>query len=140
MVICLIQLLTFSFSESNILQNFPLSVRKILVSEVSSFLLQPSTPLNLLSSRSHILWVLETCGQGFRLPIEEDEVISNVTELYRQWILDQKKRPPSMTKDFQFFLQIMLKQYSQLFQYRTDVVLEKHAHLCSNVLNIFQMI
>jgi hypothetical protein len=85
-----------------------------------------------------MLWVLETCGQGFRLPVEEDEVIQNVIELYKIWILDTKKRPIPMTKDLQFFLQFMLKQYSLLFQSRSgDSSVDRHASLCSSALNIF---
>ena len=117
--------------------NFPLSVRKILVKEVTDFLVSPSANPGLLSSRSHIIWVLETCGQGFRLPIEEADIIQNVIELYRQWILDPKKRPAPLEKEFQFFLQIMLKQFSQLFLFRSDGVAEAHAQLCSAVLNIY---
>ena len=54
--------------------------------EVSSFLLSPMSA-NVLISRSHVLWVLETLGQGFRLPIEDADSIQNVIELYRQWFL-----------------------------------------------------
>ena len=77
--------LSFSHTppESNILKGFDYEVRRILVKEVTSFLLNPSTSTNVLSSRSHVLWALETCGEGFRLPVDDDDIIQDVTELYR---------------------------------------------------------
>lgn len=126
--------------ESNILKGFDYEVRRVLVKEVVTFLLNPSTSTNVLSSRSHVLWALETCGEGFRLPVDDEEIIQDVTELYRLWIMDPKRRPPPITKDFQFFFQIMMKHFSLLFKYRSDSVVERHAQLCSTVLNIVLLI
>ena len=132
---------SLQFLESNILTHFPLAVRTVLVKEVAEFLLSsPGASHSLLVSRSHVLWVLETCGQGFRLPIEDSEIIQLVIDLYRQWILEPKRRPTPVEKEFQFFLQIIIKQFSQLFAFRSELVVERHAQLCSSVLGIYQSI
>ena len=123
--------------EANILLNFSLPVRKVLVKEVTDFLLSPSTPGNVLSTRAHAIYALETCGQGFRLPIEEADTISDVTELYRIWILEPRRRPAPIDQEFQFFLQTMLKHFSLLFASRSDAVVDRHIQLCNSVLDIF---
>ncbi|CAG8704250.1 4444_t:CDS:1, partial [Scutellospora calospora] len=55
---------------SNVLAKFPLNVRKVLISEITQTLLQAHDP-NLLSSITHVKWVMEAIGQGFALPFEE---------------------------------------------------------------------
>jgi len=123
--------------EANILLNFSLPVRKVLVKEVTNFLLSPATPGNVLSTRAHAIYVLETCGQGFRLPIEEADSIQEVIELYRIWILEPRRRPAPIDQEFQYFLQTMLKHFSLLFASRSDAVVERHMQLCNSVLDIF---
>ena len=49
---------------------------------------------------------METCGQGFSLPIEESESITKVISLYRTWALEPSKRPTPINDNPQFFLQV----------------------------------
>jgi len=121
---------------SHILRDFPLAVRRTLVEQVVTHLLRPDTSPTVLSSKAHVVYALETCGQGFGLPIEDEAIILQVIELYRSWILEARK-PPPVTQDRQFFLRVMLKHYSLLFRYRTDPLVQQHADLCSRVLHIF---
>ena len=60
--------------ESDILESFPLPVRKILIQEVVTFLGSSEDPSN-LSSQAHVRWVMEVVGAAFALPIEEGELI-----------------------------------------------------------------
>ena len=49
---------------------------------------------------------METCGQGFLLPIEEEDSITKVINLYKLWALESKTRPQSINDNFQFFIQV----------------------------------
>mmetsp|Transcript_2685 Transcript_2685/g.9507 ORF Transcript_2685/g.9507 Transcript_2685/m.9507 type:complete len:1308 (+) Transcript_2685:68-3991(+) len=125
--------------ETNILKDFSLPVRKILVQQVVTFLLTGDNALQTLVSPAHVVWSLETCGQGFALPMEEEDSIVKVINLYRRWTLDPEKRPAPIEKDQQFFIQKMLQHFSMLFEPRANGKgeVEKHARLCSQVLDIF---
>ena len=79
-----------------------------MVDQVVTFLLDGTNALRTLNSPSHVRWAMETCGEGFSLPIDEEESISKVIKLYRCWALDPKKRPQPITGDFQFFIQVRL--------------------------------
>jgi hypothetical protein len=88
------------------LKEFSLPVQKVLVQQVVSFLLEGNNSIRALSSASHVRWALETCGQGFSLPIEEEDSISKVINLYRSWTLEPAKRPSPISGDTQFFLRV----------------------------------
>lgn len=129
--------------EANILRDFSLPVKKILVQQVVTFLLDGNNAVRTLISPAHVVWALETCGQGFTLPIDEEDSISKVIQLYRIWALEGKgKSPAPIEENFQFFIQRILEHYSLLFEPRasskSDV--EKHAKLCSQVLDILAMV
>lgn len=126
--------------ETNILRDFSLPVRKILVQQVVTFLLTSDNAVQTLISPAHVVWSLETCGQGFALPMEEEDSIVKVINLYRRWTLDGKgKRPTPIESNPQFFIQKMLQHFSLLFEPRSNGKgeVEKHARLCSQVLDIF---
>ena len=92
----------------NILRDFSLPVRKIMVSQVVTFLLEGAN-FKTLTSAAHVIYAMETCGQGFALPIEEEESITKVINLYHLWILEGKgKRPAAIDDDPQFFIQVSL--------------------------------
>lgn len=76
-----------------------------MVSQVVTFLLD-GVNFKTLSSPSHVIYAMETCGQGFSLPIEEEESITKVINLYALWALEKGKRPSSIDEDLQFFLQV----------------------------------
>lgn len=80
--------------ESNILRDFSLHVRKVLVKEVVTFLLEGNNAQKTLLSPAHVTWAMETVGQGFALPIEEEDSIVKVITLYRVWCLDGKRPAP----------------------------------------------
>lgn len=93
--------------ETNILRDFSLPVRKILVQQVVTFLLTSDNAVQTLISPAHVVWALETCGQGFALPMEEEDSIVKVINLYRRWTLDGKgKRPTPIESNQQFFIQV----------------------------------
>lgn len=77
---------------SNVLARFPLSVRKTLITEVTSTLLSTSD-LSLLSSLAHMKWAMEVLGQGFALPLEELSIAQETTQLYSQWLFEPQLRP-----------------------------------------------
>ncbi|CAG8567296.1 5681_t:CDS:10 [Gigaspora rosea] len=114
--------------ESNVLAKFPLNVRKALISEITSTLLQAHDP-NLLSSITHVKWVMEAIGQGFALPLEEMPIITaNSKELYSQWLFEPNSRPAAIRnatgqQEEQEFWQIIFHHYSLLFQPRVLIVL-----------------
>ena len=93
-------------TETNILGDFSLAVKKIIVSQVATFLIDGSN-FKLLRSRAHVLWSMEVLGQAFTLPIEEEDSISKVITLYRAWALEGR-RPAPVEENPYFFLQVLL--------------------------------
>ena len=81
-------------------------MQKVLVSQVVTHLLEPKVAAKVLSSPSHVCWAMETCGQGFSLPIEEEESITKVISFYRMLALEPSRRPCSIDGNPQFFLQV----------------------------------
>jgi hypothetical protein len=88
-----------------VLKDFSLFVRRAIISQVVNFLLE--APANILSSQAHIKWVMETCGQGFNLPMEDETIINHCTELYRRWALESQYRPAAFDEQPQLFLQVI---------------------------------
>ncbi|KAG9297725.1 hypothetical protein G9A89_011240 [Geosiphon pyriformis] len=113
----------FKIFESDVLGKFPLVVRKVLISEITQTLLQAHDP-NLLSSPTHVRWVMEAIGQGFALPLEEMAITANSKELYSQWLFEPNFRPAAIRDltgkpEEQEFWQVIFHHYSLLFQPRT---------------------
>ncbi|KAG0300769.1 hypothetical protein BGZ98_008912 [Dissophora globulifera] len=107
---------------SNVLARFPLSVKKTLITEVTSTLLVTSD-LSLLSSMAHMRWAMEVLGQGFALPLEELSIAQETTQLYSQWLFEPQMRPLAFrlaagTVDEQLLYQTIFHHYSLLFQVR----------------------
>ncbi|CAG8478444.1 10073_t:CDS:10 [Diversispora eburnea] len=103
---------------------FPLNVRKTLISEITQTLLQAHDP-NLLSSTTHVKWVMEAIGQGFDLPLEEMTITANSKELYSQWLFEPNFRPAAIRdaigkQEEQEFWQIIFHHYSLLFKPRVQ--------------------
>ncbi|CAG8500511.1 8579_t:CDS:10 [Ambispora gerdemannii] len=99
------------------------NVRKVLISEITQTLLQAHDP-NLLSSPTHVRWVMEAIGQGFALPLEEMAITANSKELYSQWLFEPNFRPAAIRDltgkpEEQKFWQVIFHHYSLLFQPRT---------------------
>eukprot|EP01100_Stratorugosa_tubuloviscum_P015429 TRINITY_DN8902_c0_g1_i1.p1 TRINITY_DN8902_c0_g1~~TRINITY_DN8902_c0_g1_i1.p1 ORF type:complete len:1255 (+),score=606.97 TRINITY_DN8902_c0_g1_i1:98-3862(+) len=113
-----------------------------MVAKVATHLLEPSTAQSTLATVFHIKWTMETCGQAFSLPIEEELTINMVVELYRRWALEPANRPPCFEEDYQHFIQEILKHSSMLFAPRQlqPLILEKHVALCSKMLDIYSNI
>ncbi|KAI7828906.1 hypothetical protein BC939DRAFT_407851 [Gamsiella multidivaricata] len=108
---------------SNVLARFPLSVKKTLITEVTSTLLVTSD-LSLLSSMAHMNWAMEVLGQGFALPLEELSIAQETTQLYSQWLFEPQMRPLAFrqaagTADEQLLYQTIFHHYSLLFQIRS---------------------
>ena len=86
-----------------------------MVSQVVTFLLDGAN-FKTLTSPSHVIYAMETCGQGFTLPIEEEESITKVINLYYHWSLEKGKRPTAIDDDLQFFIQVR-NLYHPFFYY-----------------------
>eukprot|EP00842_Homolaphlyctis_polyrhiza_P006533 jgi/Hompol1/6881/HPOL_000570-RA len=146
--------------DTGILNAFPLSVRRKLISEITQCLLPRSLLINdpgsILKSAAHVKWMMEVVGQGFSLPLEDVSVIQDSINVYHQWLLDEPTRPwairnadkdPNLVQQF-------FQHYSLLFIPRVRLTptplpptktsemedcLEmalSHVDLCKKVLNI----
>ncbi|KAF9981113.1 hypothetical protein BGZ65_004311 [Modicella reniformis] len=111
---------------SNVLARFPLSVKKTLITEVTSTLLLTASDLSLLSTMAHMQWAMEVLGQGFGLPLEELTITQDTTQLYSQWLFDPQTRPSAFrqaagTADEQRLYQTIFHHYSLLFEVRSTL-------------------
>ncbi|KAJ3222057.1 hypothetical protein HK099_002758 [Clydaea vesicula] len=113
---------------SNTLNLFPLVVKKKLIHEVTQVLsintlylkVDPTLPL---SHPSHVTWAFEVIGQGFTLPVEDHETISEALTVYSMWLLKSDKRPIAIQQlegspVEQNFFQTIFKHFSLLFSVR----------------------
>lgn len=57
----------FFFVDSNILANYPINIRKNIIRDVASALLDPSTSKSILITNEHLKWAMEAVGQAFNL-------------------------------------------------------------------------
>jgi hypothetical protein len=114
--------------DSDICGKFSLPVKKIIVGEVVTHLLEKQNGVPLLTSAAHVKWAMEAVGQGFTLPIEEEEIISKVIALYRNWALEPAKRPAPIQADPQFFIQVCVshRQTDRQTDKRTDTRTHRH--------------
>jgi hypothetical protein len=93
-------------AETHILKGFSLAVRKVLVQQVVSFLIDGLCAIKTLTSPAHVCWAMEVIGQGFSLPMEDQESVQKAVTLYRIWALEPTYRPVSIGENPQFFLQV----------------------------------
>lgn len=124
---------------TDILKQFPLSVRQTLASQVVNVLLDSNAGARALTSVAHVRWAMESVGASFTLPMESEEIMSTAIELYRRWLLDSSKRPSPINSEPQFFIRQILCHYSLLFEPRTALPdsLDTQAALCKRALNIY---
>jgi hypothetical protein len=93
----------------NILKNFPLSVKRVVVSAiVRYFHTQYSHAISQLTTEAHVLWVMEVIGHSFQLPIEDHEVINMAIDIYHKWLFNDADRPEPIKSNLQFFIQVCL--------------------------------
>lgn len=91
---------------TNVLKLFPLSVYRSVVTAIVGYFANPSNnPSDVLTSRSHVLWVLECIGQGLRLPVEDAQIMSDCLAIYLRWG-DEKTRPTCLNDDPDFYLSV----------------------------------
>lgn len=136
----------------NILKNFPLSVKRVVVSSVVRYFhTQYQHAVSQLTTESHVLWVMEVIGQSFQLPIEDHEVINMAIDLYHKWLFVEADRPEPVKANLQYFIQEIFRHFSNIFASRADKtnknvkevqqvkpsVLKDHIFLCNRVLDIF---
>ncbi|KAI9308600.1 hypothetical protein BJ944DRAFT_236837 [Cunninghamella echinulata] len=111
-------------SQTNILESLPLSIRRTLISEITTFLhptnvKHPPDP-TIFSSPAHVKWYMEVIGQGFSLPLEDMHITNDDISIYSQWLLEPAMRPTIVSAEGleQEFFQIIFHQYSLLFESR----------------------
>lgn len=144
------------FVETNILGSLPLSIRRVLISEITSFLHPPSgkqpPDQNLFASPAHVKWFMEVIGQSFNLPLEDMTITSDAIDIYARWLFESP-RPTAVVREGleQEFYQIIFHQYSLLFQPRIaraiscnqvikDTItplIQRHVELCKKTLKVF---
>ncbi|KAH3766730.1 rap/ran GTPase-activating protein [Pelomyxa schiedti] len=134
--------------ETNILNTvFPISVQRIIVSNVVTYFMgSEQSGINisvLLPTQSHVFWVMECIGQGFRLPLGDHTLITQCIELYTKWIQSPMDRQPAWIRDnLDAYYVLCLKHLSLLFSNRTKVRDDVHTHvnLCLRALNTFSIV
>eukprot|EP01080_Neovahlkampfia_damariscottae_P002079 gene2079-1951_t len=126
----------------NILKDFPLEVKRIVVTEVVKYVSSKyDTAIPLFTTSSHIDFLMEITAQSFQLPISDHEVIDQAIGIYSKWFLT-KNRPEVMNdpKNTQLFYKEMFRHFTFLFQMREDETkdeIKEHIRLCNRVLEIF---
>ncbi|CAO3698457.1 unnamed protein product [Rhizopus stolonifer] len=143
-------------TQTNILGSLPLSIRRVLISEITSFLHPPSGKQppnqNLFGSPAHVKWFMEVIGQSFNLPLEDMTITSDAIDIYARWLFESP-RPTAVVREGleQEFYQIIFHQYSLLFQPRIaraiscnqvikDTItplIQRHVELCKKTLKVF---
>lgn len=136
----------------NILKNFPLSVKRVVVSAVvRHFHSQYQEAIAQLTTENHVEWMMEVIGQSFQLPIEDHEVINMAIDIYQKWIFNKDERPAPVNGNLQHFLREIFKHLTNIFQSRQVAksakeaqqqqtkpsVLKDHIFLCNRVMDIF---
>lgn len=109
--------------ETNILGFLPLSIRRVLISEITGYLLSTGKhgfDTNIFSSPSHVKWYMEVIGQGFNLPLEDMAITNDDVDIYSRWLFEPSVRPSAVINEGleQEFYQIIFHQFSLLFQPR----------------------
>eukprot|EP01117_Protostelium_nocturnum_P004630 TRINITY_DN1681_c0_g1_i1.p1 TRINITY_DN1681_c0_g1~~TRINITY_DN1681_c0_g1_i1.p1 ORF type:complete len:1130 (-),score=354.28 TRINITY_DN1681_c0_g1_i1:51-3440(-) len=124
-------------ADSRVFLDFPISSRMLLAAHTSAYYLKDTSDVNCLATPTQIHVALEAMGQGFGLPIDDFyDTIESVTELYRRWLLGEK-RPKAMDLEEQIFYRKMFKHMTLLFEPR-GLLVDLQAQLCSRVLTIIE--
>jgi hypothetical protein len=111
-------------AETNILNVLPLSTRRTLISEITSYLHPAAGKAaphpSIFSSPAHVKWFMEVIGQGFNLPLEDLAITTEDINIYAQWLFEANQRPVAVSREGleQEFFQIIFHQYSLLFRPR----------------------
>lgn len=92
--------------ESNILREFSGTVKKTIAGQMVNFLLQPTCPKYILSSRAHVKFALECISPSFTLQMEDHSIIASAIELYKRWLLDRDNRPAPINQEEPYFIQV----------------------------------
>lgn len=118
-------LIFFVHIETNILGSLPLSIRRVLISEITGYLSPPSPGKqgpdpSIFASPAHVKWFMEVIGQGFNLPLEDMNITDDDVDIYSRWLFEQELRPAAVVNEGleQEFYQIIFHQFSLLFQPR----------------------
>jgi hypothetical protein len=73
-------------------------------------MLDPDVSPKILTTPTHVRWVLEVIGQGFTLPIEDVPIMEKCISLYSRWLLSPSElRPPGFNVQDQYFYQVRLR-------------------------------
>eukprot|EP00761_Pharyngomonas_kirbyi_P013586 gb/GECH01013615.1/.p1 GENE.gb/GECH01013615.1/~~gb/GECH01013615.1/.p1 ORF type:complete len:1163 (+),score=259.89 gb/GECH01013615.1/:1-3489(+) len=125
----------------NILAQWPLEVRQTVVAAVVRYQVEKyESATKLLTTPSHVKWVMECVGQAFQLPVGDNaEVIDLAIQLYRKWLFDSVK-PAPIVKDTKYFQEEIFRHFSLLFdatQTKSPSALKNHIVLCNKVLAVF---
>jgi len=132
----------------NILKNFPLEVKRVVISSiVDYFNTQNAVAKNFLTTTSHVEWVMEVVGHAFQMPIADHQTIDRAINVYNKWLFEADQRPTPVDENLQYFIQQIFNHFSLLFEERgldsggagTSSQEERkyHIHLCNRVLDIF---
>lgn len=99
---------------TNVLKMLPLSVYRSVVTAIVGYFVNPANnPSDVLTSRTHVLWVFECIGQGLRLPVEDSQIMSDCLSIYLRWA-DEKTRPACLNDDPDFYISVYI-YITQLF-------------------------
>ncbi len=106
-----------SSADANILKDFPLVVKRVVVSSVVKYFDSQQDEANkTLTTSTHVRFIMELIGQSFQLPIEEHEVINQAINIYERWIFVPEKRPKPFQEQAQHFLRVCIFWlFSKLF-------------------------
>lgn len=74
-----------------------------MCNHIVSHLLKEESGQKDLTSRQHIIVMMEIIGQAFGLDISDEPVIKMCIQIYRNWLLDGPK-PPLIDEDKDFFV------------------------------------
>ena len=129
--------------ETNVLLRFPYEVRRGIVNYVASYLADPATNATAtLPSQMHVRFALECIGEGFRLTLDNSQIISSCIDIYSRWLADENARPAPMNDNLEYYVLAILEQLSLLFQNRskTNSEMQSHAELCKRALSLFSLV
>lgn len=107
-------------ANSNFLKDFPLAVKRVVVSAVVRYFAQQYDHASKqVKNASHADFVMELIGtriwqylqilrtgQSFLLPIEDSEVINLAIEVYEKWLFKDETRPECIKEDLQKYIKV----------------------------------
>jgi len=122
-------------ADSRLFHFLPKPIRRTYATQAVGYFLADDTSLNNLVSRQHVVVYLELLGQAFALDVEDEAIIKQVTELYKQWILSDK-RPGPMKEDEQYFWVVRLA----ILRFMFDMKLKPFFGPAGNVYAYFAIV